>query len=880
MAFDEASYVQDFVKKLRGARVLSDDLMARYAVTLPATDAEIAAQIKAVRAYWNKTYLGKSTLAQVARMCRAEDERLRAEHGTAMETRAWWQKRQSERQSAAEESITFLADELRQAYGQLGVVTSSILDRYAAKLGLTGPQAAQSVERAGLTMVSGVTLPETEPIPTFTALLKSMAECAAASVPDLVHPGSGPFRLVERYVCVGQPAKRLDAVAVDAQSAEADKRGISATEDARRSALKILRKALKDGVDLRDIALYHLVMIGRESLGMSASMIAASLQKTGLERTDAAIVALALAEQNTASGVAGADKVQSLLAAGRLNEATQAAQGIPADDRHRADAIRQLEDARKRLDALLADARKALGDHDEVRAAALVKEAALISAEDADEALATIPLAAPADPRAVGAGAEVKLFWRPVPGHDADTVYVVCRTEQRPPAAATDGTVVFRGKGAACTDPQAPVARAVQYGVFALGGNRPSSRPALVAVTLLPPVSQLEADVGSATITLHWSTHPAAHDVRVTRTAPAGRPVPVPVTGSGCRVTGLTEGQTQHFEVTAVYHGIDGADLLADAEQINATPRSEAQPIAKLRIWLVEAGSAIRVRVSWAPVDRSEVRIKRSDSAPPWKFGTWVSQQDMAQFGRDVTGQMVSERPEAALEADIPSGVHHLVPFSIGGTGIVVGRSAVAGVTEPVRHLIVTPFADYATVSWEWPSSARLAELTWELDGNTDCALISVAEYRAAGGARVPLGKGPCTIEVRAVLTVGEARFTAPPVRAVVDKVVDTPVSYTVSGLPAIGPFGGRAKKVVFRAAERCGHVQVRMVAAPGRVMPTGPASGVVILDTALALEPGIPIEHHVSVPRSVKRPYWVRCFVVGGRARLVDPPISSLKET
>ena len=54
MQFDEARYVQDFIKKLRGARTLPDDLLVRYAITLPATDAEIAAQVNAVRAYWNK----------------------------------------------------------------------------------------------------------------------------------------------------------------------------------------------------------------------------------------------------------------------------------------------------------------------------------------------------------------------------------------------------------------------------------------------------------------------------------------------------------------------------------------------------------------------------------------------------------------------------------------------------------------------------------------------------------------------------------------------------------------------------------------------------------------------------------------------------------
>jgi hypothetical protein len=122
--------------------------------------------------------------------------------------------------------------------------------------------------------------------------------------------------------------------------------------------------------------------------------------------------------------------------------------------------------------------------------------------------------------------------------------------------------------------------------------------------------------------------------------------------------------------------------------------------------------------------------------------------------------------------------------------------------------------------------------------------------------------------------------FTSPPAQAVVSSVQDVAVRYTVSATPSVGPFGGRSKKVVFTSDEGCEAVQVRMVALPGRVMPSKAEGGFVLLDTTLALQPGIPAEYHVSVPRSVKRPYWVRCFVVGGRARLVDPPISSLKET
>ena len=149
--------------------------------------------------------------------------------------------------------------------------------------------------------MTGISLPEAEPIASFTALLKNMSECGAPSVPELVHPGAGPFRIVERYTCLADPARRLDAVAVEAQSAEADKRGISATEDARRGALKICARC-KDGVDLRDVTLYHLMTMARDARRLSLGMAVAELTKAGLEPDDAAVIAVLLAEQSSGQG--------------------------------------------------------------------------------------------------------------------------------------------------------------------------------------------------------------------------------------------------------------------------------------------------------------------------------------------------------------------------------------------------------------------------------------------------------------------------------------------------------------------------------------------------------------------------------------------------
>ena len=880
MAFDEATYVAEFIKKLRGARNLPDDLMARYAITLPADDAQIAAQIKGVRNYWNRTYQGASASAQVARMCRAEDERLRAQHGRAMETPQWWQQRQSERQSAADKSIAVLAAELRRQYGEFGVVTSGIVEKFATQLGLAASQAEQAVEQAGLAKVTGISLPDTEPIPNFTALVKSMSEGGAPSVPDLVHPGAGPYRIVERYTCLADPGKRLDAIAVERQIAEADKHGISATEDARRSALKILRRAVKDGVDLRDVALFHLFTAAADAAALSAGIAVSAQVKAELDRKDAAVIAVLLTEQTGGSGGSSAGRVESLLESGRLREAVQAAQGLPPDSDDGAKADKLVTAARERLGKLLAQAAAAAEVPDEVRATALLKEAAGISAEDAEERLAAVPLPPPTSLQAVCDGDAVKLYWRPAAGHDADTEYAVRRGSQRPPAAPEDGTKVHRCGGDSYTDQHPPVAQALQYAVFALDGSgRPASRPVTASVTLLPPVSDLKASVTPAAVSLHWLAHPDVQQVRVARRGPGEAPKPVPVTGSGCQVTGLAEGQRQHFEVVAVYQGWDGTEMCSAAEGISATPQSQAKPIPKLRIQPVQAGDAVRIRVSWMAVDQSTVRIMRSDSPPPVEFGALVSPEQVQLCGEQVSGRLIGAPPEIALEAELPPGVHYLVPLSTGGGGTVAGRTALVAVTDPVRHLVATSFTDYVTVSWEWPSSTELAEVTWELDGEMDSMLISRSQYRSAGGARVPLGRSPCRVEVRAVIMVGDASFTAPPVATVISNVVDAAISYTVSGF-SVGPLGGRAKKITFTAAQGCAGVQVRVVASPGRVMPTSATAGVPLLEETLSLPPGVPAEHHVTVPRAVKRPYWVRCFVIGGQGRLIDPPTSSLKET
>ena len=875
MRFDEKRYAEFLIAHQR-KRTNPEDLTERYAITLPATDAEIQAQVRAVREYWNKIGLGNSRASKMAQWCRTQDEQLRKQRDVDLESAAWWQHQQSQRTAAAEASIQAVADDLKQNYGSLGVVTSGTLDKYVSG-GLTVEQAGQAARRAGLTVVGpDVALPDTPPLAGFRQLEQDLAECQAATVPELIHPGSGPFRIIERYACVRDSSRRLDANAVEARTTEVEKRGVSGADNARVRALRMLRKAQRDGVDLRDVTLFHLVTVAQ---GEPTSTRAKSvLEKADVEATDAAIIAVLLAERATAARVSGLDKVKDLLDSGQLREATAAAQALSGDPEMAAEAQQLVTAARGRLDQHLAQARTARQVPDEALAEKHLRDAALISAEEAAAELATLPLAPPAKLTAVGDGAQVKLFWQRGSGHDESTGFVVCRTPDRPPTAPTDGARVHQGPGDSCADSGAPVARPVQYGVFAVGDGRLPSRPATAQVTLLPPVTELKAEVGTATIALHWRARPGA-EVRVTRATSGAAPVPVPVTGQACQLAGLPEGKTQHFEVVAVYRGPGGAELRSSPEQISATPRAEAKPVPTLRARTFESNGTVRVRVTWPRVDGSDVKIIRSDTEPAWPFGTMITAEQMAQ-GEEVTGRPITSGSETGLETDLPGGVHYLVPVSVGGTGIIVGRATTIAVTDPVRQLVATPFSDYATVSWAWPATAQMAEVTWELDGEADVFQMSLADYRSRGGARVPLGAGPCKVEVRAMIMVGGRAYTAPPVSTVVNKILELPVSYQVSGLPAVGPFGGRAKKVVFSSEQACEGVRVRMVAFPGRVMPTRPTDGISILETTLALTPGVPAEHKVSVPKSVKRPFWVRCFVLEGHARLIDPPIANLKET
>jgi hypothetical protein len=70
------------------------------------------------------------------------------------------------------------------------------------------------------------------------------------------------------------------------------------------------------------------------------------------------------------------------------------------------------------------------------------------------------------------------------------------------------------------------------------------------------------------------------------------------------------------------------------------------------------------------------------------------------------------------------------------------------------------------------------------------------------------------------------------------------------------------------------------LVGARGHAMPRTPTAGVEIFREPLTITPGVPLVlPEVAVPSSLRKPYWLRCFLAEpAPAQLVDPPVSQLK--
>jgi hypothetical protein len=897
MAFDPQRYEQEVIRPLRGwrGRLPEDDLMRRYGVEPGMSADALRAQLHQIRMYWNQKANGPTASATVCKLLRAADEELKRTAGAQMEDPAWWQARAQQHQQKSRREIDQLAADLQHAYQALGQLTRAQLAVLAANFpGLTAAQIDEAVRKAKLRVVEAVDLPTASGLDrtAYSRLSERLTQLNHPTIVQLLHPDlNQPFTLVQSFTVAAGGRRQLDRAVVEARLKETQTAADSTAVRARKEALGVLRTGLDAGADLRTVALYQVVdqISAGRARQLPDVLLVRQATELGLTEQDARLLVASLPttvappEEESASL-----RVRELLQEGNLRAAERALAAVAANDPDRDGVRKEVETRHAKVEQLIRQSTAAQDGHKEDEARRLLQEACQIACDD--ESLATrlrqLPLPPPRDPAAAEAGATVRLSWR-APSSPVDQLrYCVMRAEGRVPASPQDGHQVAATTQTSAVDRDPPVARQLRYAVFASIDGGVWSRAAEASATVTPSLTEVKVKAHPDHIVATWSPHAAVVAVRVRRTV--GRPPTGP--DDGTPVASATESFTDHdivegreyfYGLVAVYHDGRRQEVAAPMVLASASPRAAASPVEGLTVEPLSVNSdGGRVRITWPNVAAAQVRIRYGEHRPSWETGAVIAVADVDRFGREVVGVSRVQAHQTVLEADVTAGQHVYVPFSIGGTGAVVGSPVVVGVTEPVRQLSARRIGAEVDLSWVWPPDVAVVQVAWHTpELGTQLHRVTKSQYLDGGGFRlaVGIGGGTATVTAIAIGPLGDA--TAPPVSATVDGRT-LRVSYDIRRPAGLRGLGSRKRQLQVRADDNCVDLELILVAATGHVMPLRPDQGTVVNRyEGLAFARDVPLHLDIEVPEYLRRPYWLRCFVTKpDRVTVIDPPVDNLK--
>ncbi len=890
--FDPKAYETAVVRPLRRwtGRELPDDLVARYAVDLGMSDAELAQRLAEVRSHWNKgaQSTGKSAMTQnLYKAFLRADAELKSDHGGELNKIGWWRRHQQARAGARQGEIDELAQTLRKSFGELGLIAAGQLEATmrATFAALAPDEATQALSKAGVSVEEPRNLPKSGGLQdtVYRTLRTRLADAQVATIGELLHGELTSFAILESFRCTpGQP-EGLTGKAVDSATARENKRS---GNQAAREALGILSRAAKAGVDLRELTLFHLLDNVREHhrQGVPPSALLKQLLQVRLDPAEARQAVFSVLNETATSPATGLPAIKELLEAGRLIAAQQTLATIadPEDaiaakeqvQRH-ADQVRQLRD---RGHESLRAGNEADALHQLRQAAALATDDENIAAE-----LRRIPpppvLGVSAQPEGVG----VRVSWRAPASHGEDTRYRVVRREGRVPADPDDGAVVGGDAATVRVDPKAPAGRLVGYAVFAATEGGIWSRPAAVAIEVLPPVHHVQLTAEKRVVEGRWQVHPDVLAVEVRRgTGTAGAAVHT-ASKTMFRDSDVADGadSADHvYTFVARYRRSDGTEARSAAVVARTTSRGQALPVSALTLSAVPAERGSRIAIKWRQPANAEVTVRRASAPCTWEFGTVVPLATLTEYGEEITGLPAADGEWRTLTADVPAGHFWYVPFTLGPSGAVCGQEAQLGIALPVTGLRHQRLGPEVVLSWSWPEQAGIAEVRWRTPTDSGRYRLTRQQYLGAGGFRIRAGAGQLDVQVRSVVASEGSECLSSAAELI---VADLPpaVSYTVDMVrrPLIG---GGTVRVRLTANQPVARAVVLVVVAPGRVMPRRPADGQVVLRSQQDLVAGHEVELTAGLPR-LRKPYWVRCFLEdngAGRAatQLIDPPTTQLK--
>ncbi|MET9227617.1 hypothetical protein [Lentzea sp. NPDC003310] len=880
--FDPKAYEEAVVKPLkrRAAGALPDDLVSRYAIDLAMADPDVARRLTEIRSHWNKSAQAQNKPLSVKSVYKAflrADEALQREHGGNLGRADWWRQYDQSRQGSRAGQIDELAQTLRTGFGDLGLVSKgqlkALLD--AEFTSLAPDEVAKALATASVSEADPVGLPQTSGLPDvqYRELARGLLDADLNSVPELLHGQLTSFTVLRAFTSDPPRNAGLTARAV---TEAVDRENRRSGNQAARQALNILASAAKNQVDLRELALFHLLedVRSHHRSGVPTVALLKRLTGRGLARDDARQAIFSVLNESAQAPITGLAAVQALLEEGRLVAAQQTLSTITGSDD--ATAARTLVDQQlARVRQCREAAQQALRRGDEDEARQQYRQAVALASDDPEltSELGRIPLPPPLELTAHPDGLGVRLSWRRAVSHDDRTRYRVVRRDGRAPGDPGDGVVVHDEPGSVALDREAAAGQVVGYAVFAAGeGGGAWSRPATATIEVLPPVHDVALSVEDGVVSARWQVHPDAVSVEVT-CSDGGT---VRMTGKASFTDRLESKQERTYTLVACYRRAGGAAARASAVQVRAANRGAAMPVTGLRL-AVAPGDGSKVAVTWRlPDPDAEVVLRRAEEPCRWEFGATVPLPEVTAYGSDLRGTLTADGDWRTLTAEAPTGMHWYVPFTIGPNGALRGHEASLGIALPVTDLRHQRLGDEHVFSWAWPEDVGTAEVRWECGEEKGRLRLTRQQYRGAGGARLRCGKGELKVRVRTVVAAsggecvsGDAVLT---VRSAPPKL-----RYSVQ-LARRPLLGGGTVRVRLAAEEPVPGCTVLVVAAAGAVMPRGPGDGVVVLRSPQHGLGRDEVELTAELPK-LRKPYWIRCFLEEeGVALLVDPPTKQLK--